>query len=101
QQQQYQQQQHGGVGGNAFPPRPPLRMLIPSIMFTLMLAVGAGLLTVFTNYRIQKREEESRLKNAQRAHAERGREQYAAAAATGPYRTGFDSPPGLASRRRQ
>ena len=48
-----------------FGPRPPLRMLIPGIFFTLLLAFSASMLTVVTNYRVQKREEQEKLKRSQ------------------------------------
>lgn len=37
--------------GSALPPRPPLSLLLPSIMFTLVIAIGAGLTSFFASRR--------------------------------------------------
>ena len=84
--QKEQQQRPRGPG--SFGPRPPLRSLIPSILFTLIVAISASLITAFANYRRERRDEEDRLRRA------RAQEQY--------HRSGTDSPTGPMpdSRRR-
>ncbi len=49
-------------------PRPPLRVLIPSIFFTIFLAMGAGLISAFANYKRDKKRDEE-LRQWRAAHA--------------------------------